>query len=198
MAGPLLRRGQDSGGCTTSLCQALKTNPGHAGAADSGWSSMCSSHAGIGGAKRGPVPSAAQDGGIGDRDMVVNNHARAPSPAAAPHWRPPSTRSPARSPNSRPQPPGARPDASTAHRRHFHHPAAPAQRRQGTSPVRPGPMTGVVSAGPARCCEQGPMNKLIVVLAACARQVGEPTGAKPRGSAWRERTPGHMCSCARS
>ena len=49
----------------------------HAGATDSGWSSMCSSHAGIGGAKRGRVPSAAQDGGIGDRDMVVNNHARA-------------------------------------------------------------------------------------------------------------------------
>ncbi len=42
-----------------------------------------------------------------------------------------------------------------AHTRHFHHPAAPAQRRQGTSPVSPGPMTGVVSAGPARCCGAG-------------------------------------------
>jgi hypothetical protein len=41
------------------------------------------------------------------------------------------------------------------HTRHFHHPAAPAQRRQGTSPVRPGPMMGVVSAGPARCCGAG-------------------------------------------
>src|SRR5207244_10320843 len=58
--------GQDSSGCTMSLCEVLKTNPGHAGATDSGWSSMCSSHAGIGGAKRGRVPSAAQDGGIGD------------------------------------------------------------------------------------------------------------------------------------
>ena len=42
------------------------------------------------------------------------------------------------------------------------------------------------------------MKKLIVVLAACARRVGEADGAKLRGSAWRERTPGHMCSCARS
>jgi hypothetical protein len=37
-----------------------------------------------------------------------------------------------------------------------------------------------------------------LVLAACARQVGEAGGAIPDGSAWRERTPGHMCSCARS
>jgi hypothetical protein len=89
-------------------------------------------------------------------------------------------------------------------RRHRTHTAFPSSRGTcptppGTSPVRPGPLTGVVSAGRARCCGgRGPMKKLIVVLAACARQVGEPTDAKPRGSAWRERTPGHMCSCARS
>jgi len=65
------------------------------------------------------------------------------------------TIAPPRSPNSRPQPPGARSNASTAHTRHFPHPAAPAQRRQGTSPVRPGPMTGVFSAGPACCCGAG-------------------------------------------
>src|SRR6266516_6272467 len=53
MAEPLLRGGQYSSGCTLSLCEALKTNPRHAGATDSGWSSMCSSHAGIGGAKEG-------------------------------------------------------------------------------------------------------------------------------------------------
>ena len=100
-------------------------------------------------------------------------------PAAAPHWRPSSTRSPPRSPNSRPQPPGARPDASTAHT------AFPSSRGTcptppGTSPVRPGPLTGVVSAGRARCCGgRGPMKKLIVVLAACARQVGEADGASP-------------------
>jgi Fe-S-cluster-containing hydrogenase component 2 len=57
-----LAGGQDSSGCTMSLCEALKTSPGHAGATDSGWSSMCSSHTGIGGAKTGRVPSAAQDG----------------------------------------------------------------------------------------------------------------------------------------
>jgi hypothetical protein len=76
--------GQDSSGCTMSLCEALKTNPGHAGATDSGWSSMCSSHAGIGGAKRGGCHPQRRMAGIGDRDMFVNNHAGVPSPAAVP------------------------------------------------------------------------------------------------------------------
>ena len=118
-------------------------------------------------------------------------------PAAAPHWRPSSTRSPPRSPNSRPQPPGARSNAST-HTRHFHHPAAPAQRRQGTSPVRPGPMTGVFSAGPACCCGAGADEEADRGAGSVRSPGRRSRRGQPRGSAWRERTPGHMCSSARS
>ena len=89
-------------------------------------------------------------------------------------------------------------------RQHRTHTASPSSR--GTCPTPPGNFAGQTRPHDGRglrrprtlLWSRGPMNKLIVVLAACARQVGEPAGAKPRGSAWRERTPGHMCSCARS
>lgn len=89
-------------------------------------------------------------------------------------------------------------------RQHRTHTAFPSSR--GTCPTPPGNFAGQTRSHDGRglrrprtlLWNRGPMKKLILVLAACARQVGEPTGAKPRGSAWRERTPGHMCSCARS
>jgi len=87
---------------------------------------------------------------------------------------------------------------------HRTHTAFPSSR--GTCPTPPGNFAGQARSHDGRglrrprtpLWSRAPMKKLILVLAACARQVGEPTGAKPRGSAWRERTPGHMCSCARS
>jgi hypothetical protein len=121
--------------------------------------SMYSSHAGIGGAKRGGCHPQRRMAGIGDRDMVASNHARAPSPLLhrtgdhLRHDRPLDRRTHGRNRPALARTPA--PHASPAHTRHFHHPAASAQRRQGTSPVRPGPMTGVVSAGPARCCGAG-------------------------------------------
>jgi hypothetical protein len=135
--------------------------------------------------------------GIGDRDMVVNNHARGPSPLlhrTDDHLR-------------HDHPSTAELAATTARRslerQHRTHTAFPSSR--GTCPTPPGNLAGQARSHDGRSLRRprtllwsrGPMKKLILVLAACARQGGEH-GRKPRGSAWREPTPGHMCSCARS
>ena len=154
---------------------------------------MCSSHAGIGGAKRGRVPSAAQDGGIGDRDMVVNNHARARHRCCTALATTFDTIAPSI----------AELTAATARRslgrQHRTHTAFPSSR--GTCPTPPGNFAGQTRSPDGRglrrprtlLWSRGPIKKLIVVLAACARQVGEADGRK----AQRLRVAGtHTVTCA--
>jgi hypothetical protein len=61
--------------------RGAKDQPGHAGATDSGWSSMCSSLTRALAARRGGgCHPQRRMAGIGDRDMVVHTHAGVPSP----------------------------------------------------------------------------------------------------------------------
>jgi hypothetical protein len=70
-------------------------------------------------------------------------------------------------------------------RQHRTHTAFPSSR--GTCPTPPGNFAGQTRSDNGRglrrprtlLWSRGPMKKLIVVLAACARQAGEPTGASP-------------------
>jgi hypothetical protein len=181
-----------------SLCEALKTSPDTREPQTLAGAVCAALTRALAARKGGGCHPQRGMAGMGDRDMVVNNYARAPSPLLhrtgdrLRHDYPLDRRT-----RGRNRPALARTPAPRTHT------AFPSSR--GTCPTPPGNSAGQTRSHdgrglrrPGTLLWRGPMKKLILVLAACARQVGEPTGAKPRGSAWRERTSGHMCSCARS
>ena len=183
-----------------SLCEALKTNPGHTREPQTLAGAACAALTRALAARReaGAIRSA------GWRESVTVTWLSTTTPERRPpllhrtgdhlrHDRPLDRRT-----HGRNRPALARTPAPHTHGISVI-PSAPAQTPPGKRPGQTRSHDGRGLRRPRTLLwSRGPTKKLIVVLAACARHVGEPTGAKPRGSAWRERTPGHMCSCARS
>ena len=197
MAGPILRRRQDSSGCTMSLCEALKTSPGHAGATALA-GAACTALTRALAARRG----AGAIRSAGWRESVTVTWLSTTTPERRPRCCTAlattfDTIAPFdRRTHGRNRPALARTPAPRTHT------AFPSSR--GSCPTPSGNLAGQTRSHDGRglrrlrtlLWNRGPMKKLILVLAACARQGGEHE-RKPRGSAWREPTPGHMCSCAR-
>jgi hypothetical protein len=183
-----------------SLGEALKTSPGQAGATDSGWSSMCSSHLtrALAARRGGGCHPRRRMAGIGDRDMVVNNHARAPSPLLRRtgdhlrHDRPLDRRTHGRNRPALARTPAPPPHGISIIPRQLPN-AARELRRSGQVPWR-----AWSAPAPHAAVEQGADEEADPGTGSGRSPGRRADGRKPRGPAWREPTRGHMCSCARS